>query len=132
MRREVPGVVRIKQGIVDVRDLATALVAAMTTPQAADQRFCCIGGMCWMQELALILQKHFAARGYNVPTRVIPNPVVRLLALINPKIRLVVPELGWDYTVSTERIKTVLGWQPRPYTQTIVDQAESMVQLGLV
>jgi nucleoside-diphosphate-sugar epimerase len=132
MRRQVPGVVRVKQGIVDVRDLATALVAAMTTPQAADQRFCCVGGMCWMQEIALILQKHFAARGYNLPTRVIPDPIVRLLALFNPKIRIVVPELGWDYTVSTERIRMILGWQPRALAETIVDQAESMVQLGMV
>jgi len=132
MRHEVPGVVRVKQGIVDVRDVAAALVAAMTPPQAADQRFCCIGGQCWMRDLALILQKHFADRGYNVPTRQIPDPLVRLLAMINPKVRIVVPELGWDYTVSTERIKRVLGWQPRPLTETIVDQAESMVQLGLV
>ena len=132
MKHEVPGVVRVKQGIVDVRDVATALVAAMTTPQAADKRFCCIGGQSWMREIALVLQKHFAGRGYNIPTRVIPDTLVRLLAVFNPKIRIVVPELGWDYNVSTERIRTVLGWQPRPLTETIVDQAESMVQLGLV
>jgi nucleoside-diphosphate-sugar epimerase len=132
MRRQVPGVARIKNAVVDVRDLATALVTAMTSPQAADQRFCCVGAMCWMQEIATILQQHFAARGYNIPTRVLPDLLLRLLSLFDPRIRLIVHELGWDYTVSTKRIETVLGWRARPIEETLVDMGESMLQLGMV
>jgi dihydroflavonol-4-reductase len=132
MRRRVPGVARIKNAIVDVRDLATALVAAMLSSQAADQRFCCVGAMCWMQEIAITLQRHFAARGYNIPTRVLPDSLLRLLSLFDPKIRLVIHELGWNYSVSTNRIETVLGWHARSLEETLVDMAESMVQLGMV
>jgi dihydroflavonol-4-reductase len=132
MRRQVPGVARIKNAVVDVRDLATALVTAMISPQAADQRFCCVGAMCWMQEIATILRQHFVSRGYNIPTRVLPDSWLRLLSLVDPKIRLIVHELGWNYTVSTKRIEAVLGWRARPLKETLVDMAESMVQLDLV
>ncbi len=132
MRRQVPGVARIKNAVVDVRDLATALIAAMISPQAADQRFCCVGAMCWMQDIATILRQHFVTRGYNVPTRVLPDLLLRLLSLFDPKIRLIVHELGWDYTVSTKHIETILGWQARPLEEMLVDMADSMMQLGMV
>lgn len=132
MQHKVPGVARTKFAFVDVRDVASALSAAMTVKEAAGQRFCCVAVTPWMQYVALTLHTHFAARGYNIPTRELPSFLVRALGVFDPKVRIVVSQLDWDYEFSNVRIKKVLGWQPHAPEQTIVDMAESMIQLGLV
>ncbi len=132
LRRQVPGSARTKFSFVDVRDLADALARGMTTRDAAGQRFCCVAMTPWMQYIALTLAKNFSARGYRVPTGQIPNLMIRALALFDPKVRIVVPALDWDYDISTTRIKTVLGWQPRDPETTLVETAESMIRLGIV
>lgn len=132
MKHQVPGVSHSKISYVDVRDVATALSAALTVPDAAGKRFCCVTVTPWMQSVALTLHKHFAARGYRVPTREIPNFMVRAIALFDPKVAVIVPSLDWDYEVSNERLKSILHWQPLPPEQTLVDMGESMIALGLV
>ncbi len=132
MRREVPGVARTVVNFADVRDVAAAHLAAMTTPQAAGQRFCCVADRCWMREIAVTLQTHFAGRGYRIPIRELPDFLVRLIALIDPSVRPAVPYLGKQVRISNERIKQVLGWQPRPREEAIIAMAESMIEQGIV
>jgi dihydroflavonol-4-reductase len=132
LRAEIPGVPRIRWFIVDVRDVAAAHITAMTTPEAAGQRFCCTGQACWTRDIALILERHFGARGYRVPTREIPDFVVRLVAVFDKTVRLTVDSLGKVYSVSTEKIRKVLRWQPHALEDTVVAMAESMIRQGIV
>lgn len=131
LRHEVPGVARVKIPIVDVRDLAAALSAAMTSPGAAGERFPCCAGIVWMREIAQILQAHYKG-SYRPPTWQIPDAAIRLAGLVERRIRLTVPALGWDFGISNERIKNVLGWQPRPLEETLLDMAEGMIEQGFV
>ena len=132
MRHEIPGVPHIRWFVVDVRDVAAAHIAAMTTPEAAGQRFCCSAETCWTRDMALILEKHFAGRGYRIPTHEVPDFVVRFVALFDKTVRLTVDSLGKDYSVSTARIRKVLDWQPHSLEDTLVDMAESMIRHGAV
>jgi len=132
LRREVPGIPRSQLNVVDVRDVAEMIIMAMTTPEAAGKRFIASGASIEIKEFATILERHFASRGYRVPTRVLPDWLVRLVGIFNPKTRPVVQSLGWTYSLSTEQARTILGWQPRPYERTIVEMAESLMDHGLV
>jgi len=132
LRREVPGIPRAQLNVVDVRDVAEMIISAMTTPEAAGKRFIASGSSIQLKEFATILDRHFASRGYRVPTRILPDWLVRLVGIFNPKTRPVVQSLGWTYSLSTEQAKTVLGWQARPYESTIVEMAESLMEHGLV
>ncbi len=132
MSREVPGVGRIMFPIVDVRDVAAAHLKAMTISAAAGQRFFCVGAICSLREIALILENHFAARGYRIPTRVLPDFLFRLVGLFDSSVRLVVPDLNKPQAISTERIQTVLSWQPRSKEEAVISMAESMIQHGLI
>jgi len=132
MRHEVPGVPPLRYSIVDVRDVAAAHVAAMTVPEAAGQRFLCAAGVCSMREIALILQRQFGDRGYRIPTRELPAFLIRLVALRDPSVRMILDDLNRPLAISNERIKRVLGWRPRPPEEAIVAMAESMIRLGLV
>ena len=51
-RRAMPGMPRIGLEIVDVRDLADIHIRAMTSPDAAGQRFLATGEFIWMREMA--------------------------------------------------------------------------------
>jgi nucleoside-diphosphate-sugar epimerase len=39
---------------------------------------------------------------------------------------------GWDYSMSTEQARSILGWQPRLYEETILSMAESLIEQGMV
>ncbi len=109
MRREIPGLTRTQLHFVDVRDLVIMIEKAMLTPAAAGKRFIANGASIHLQEFALILDRNFASRGYRVPTRVLPDWLVRFFAILVPKTKPVVDTLGWTYVVSTEQAQSVLG-----------------------
>jgi nucleoside-diphosphate-sugar epimerase len=132
LRREIPGLTRTQLNLVDVRDVVEIIEQAMVTPAAAGKRFIANGASIPLQEFALILERKFASRGYRVPTRVLPDWLVRFFAIFIPKTKPVVDQLGWDYSLSTEQARSVLGWQPRPYEGTIVEMAQSMLDQGMV
>ena len=132
MRREVPGVSRTQLDLVDVRDLVDIFAKALTLPGAANKRFICNGASIPMAEFAEILQRNFSKRGYRVPTRILPDALIRVFALFMPKVRSVARQLKWKYAFSTEQLRSVFGWQPVPYEKTVVDMAESLIDHGLV
>jgi len=132
LRREIPGLTRTQLNLVDVRDLVEMIEKAMITPEAAGKRFIANGASIQLQEFALILDRNFASRGYRVPTRVLPDWMVRFFAIFIPKTKPVVDTLGWDYSISTEQARSVLGWQPRPYEGTILEMAQSMIEQSMV
>lgn len=121
LRREVPGVPRLSFPLVDVRDVAHAHVLAMTNEKAAGERFLLESDTVWMKEIADVL----AAAGYRVPTRVLPNFLVRVVALFDPTVRLVVDELGKPALVSHEKAKALLGWSGRAMKEMVLDTAEA-------
>jgi len=131
LRGQVPGVARIKMPIVDVRDVAAAMILAITTPEAAGNRFLCSGGTIWVKEIAEILHKGFGNRGYKIPRVVLPVFLARLVALFDKKIALIIPSLNWDYELSNEKAKRILGWQPRSNEEAILSMAESLIENGL-
>ena len=132
LRREIPGLTRTQLNLVDVRDVVDMIEQAMITPEAAGKRFIANGASIPLREFALILDRNFASHGYRVPTRILPDWLVRFFAIFIPKTKPVVDTLGWEYTFSTEQARTVLRWQARPYEGTVVEMAQSMIEHGLV
>lgn len=132
LRGEVPGIPQMYWPIVDVRDVAAAHIAAMTAPEAAGQRFCCAGESYWAQDVAQILARHFAGKNYKITTRQIPDLFMRLIALVDPTTRLSINWLGREYRLANAKLKTTLGWSPRPVEETIIEMAESMISLGMI
>jgi dihydroflavonol-4-reductase len=132
MLGKVPGVGRIKMGIVDVRDVAAAIILAMKTPEAAGNRFLCSAAVPWLKEIAQILHKEYAKRGYKIPTLQFPSSLIRLIALFDKRIALVTDSLDWDFELSNEKAKRILKWNPRPKEEAILSMAESLIEQGLL
>lgn len=129
---KMPGVPRIGLEIVDVRDLADVHIRAMTSPDASGQRFLATGEFTWMTEMAHILRDGLGDDGRRVSTRQIPDFAVRLAARFrDPVLRDITPGLGRRNRHSTDKARRVLGWQPRPARETLLDCARSLVAHGV-
>jgi nucleoside-diphosphate-sugar epimerase len=112
---------------VDVRDLATLHVAALTAPEAAGQRFIAAGEFLWMADVARLLRERLGRAAAKVPKRELPNFVARFLALFSPQLRSLAPELGRRNDLTAEKARRLLGFAPRPAADTIADCARSLL-----
>jgi dihydroflavonol-4-reductase len=130
--RGMPGMPRIGFSIVDVRDVADLQYRAMTAPEAAGERFIATGSFEWMEEVGAILRERLGAAAAKVPTRGVPNVLVRAMALLDPGVRSIVGQLGKRTEISSGKAKSLLGWTPRPAEETIVDCAQSLIEKGIV
>ena len=129
---KLPGMPRLGFTMTDVRDVADLHLRAMTMPEAAGERFIAATSFKWMREIAAILRQRLGARAAKVPTRNLPDWLVRLMALFDPAIRYVTPSLGRSNSWSSAKAQRVLGWQPRPIEDSIADCAESLIDKGAV
>ncbi|MBX9883617.1 MAG: NAD-dependent epimerase/dehydratase family protein [Novosphingobium sp.] len=119
-------------GIVDVRDLADLHVRALTEPGLDGERFIASGPFLKMIDVSAILRAKMPLEARKVPTRGLPNWLVRLGARFNPVIRQVVGELGNVRDASAAHAFERLGWKTRPPEQSIVDCARSLIERGIV
>jgi len=123
----MPGIPRLGFSFIDVRDVAVLEVDAMTAPDAAGQRLLAAGPFLWMSEVAQILRENLGEQARKVPTRRVPDFLIRALALFDPGLRTVVGDLGKRVTFSLENSRRRAGFQPRPTEQSIVDTARSLL-----
>ena len=129
----MPGFPDIYIPVVDVRDVAAAHLSAIETPAAAGQRFLLSNGPALaMREIGSVLRGHLGAAAHKVPTRNIPNLVVRIGSLFSTELRSVAPDLGYAKRTSNAKARQVLGWQPRTAEEAIVAVGQSMITRRLV
>jgi nucleoside-diphosphate-sugar epimerase len=129
----MPGCPQLYFGVVDVRDVAGLHILAMTHPAAKGERFLALAGdFMTMLEIAKVLKSRMGAAAERVPTRQLPNWLMRLAALRDPAAKLILPELGKVKNATSEKARRMLGWAPRSNEQAIVATAESLVRLGLL
>jgi dihydroflavonol-4-reductase len=124
--RGMPGVPRIGFSFVDVRDVADLQIRAMLAPEAGGERFIAVAQFLWMREVADLLRERLGPAAAKVPSRGVPDLLVKGMALFDPSVRTIVNQLGKKISYSSEQARTRLGWQPRPVEETIVECARSL------
>ncbi len=105
----------------------------MTDPRAKSERFLAVAGdFISMREIGLTLKARMGAAARRVPTRELPDWLVRLAALADPSLRPAVPELGTTKNATSAKAKSLLGWAPRSREDALVATAESLIRLGML
>ncbi len=128
----LPGCPRIGFGIVDVRDLADLHVRVLTETGLAGERFIASGRFLMIADIAKILKARLGPRARKVPTRTLPDFLVRLAAIFDPLVRSGLSELGRIRDMDASHAKAVLGWETRPEAESLVDCANSLIDKGIV
>ena len=130
---EINACPKINSCYVDVRDVADLHLLAMTHPKANGERFLATSGYALsMLDVAKILKRRLGDDAKKVPTKEVSNWQLKLAALFNPSLRMLVTLLGKYAEVSSEKAHTLLNWNPRTNEEAIVATAESMLRLGLI
>lgn len=132
LQGSVPGCPRMGWPLVDVRDIADLHLRAMTHPAAAGQRFLGAGPFVWMVEVARMLRERLPQHARKVPSREIPDWVVRVAARFDPVVASRLFELGKERHAATDKAAQMLGWTARPTVESVVDCAQSLTTRDLV
>jgi nucleoside-diphosphate-sugar epimerase len=129
----MPGCPRLYFGAVDVRDVADLQLRAMTHPAAKSERFLAVAGdFLSMLGIGKVLRERLGSSAKRVPTRELPNWLLRIAAMRDPAIKLILPELGKVKNATNEKARRMLGWAPRSREDAVVATGESLVRLGLL
>lgn len=129
----VPGCPNLWFGVVDVRDVADLHLLAMLHPAASGERFLASSGdFLSVLDMANILRARLGDAARRVPTRQLPDFMIRLAALGDPAVRQILPELGKRKNATAEKARRLLGWLPRSAEDAIAASGESLLRLGLL
>jgi dihydroflavonol-4-reductase len=128
LKGEIPGIPRLGYPVVDVRDLAKLELLAMTMPQPAGQRY--IGSGPFISMVDIAGKRSLGEKAKKVPTRRLPDWLVRLVGHFDIEVRGQLFELGKVRRPSSAKAEKELGWSCRPVEQTLVDTAKSLQAVG--
>lgn len=130
---DVPGCPNLVFGGVDVRDVADLHIRAMIDPAAKGERFLAVTGQFVpMVEIARILKRRMGPAGARVPTRRLPDWVVRIVAMFDPAVKVIAAELGKVKNATSDKAIRMLGWAPRSLDDTMAATGQSLLDLGLL
>jgi dihydroflavonol-4-reductase len=116
--------------VVDVRDVAAAHVAAMNDPAAIGERYIVADRFYWFSDFARVLREAHPERAAKLPSRTLPDFVVRLLALFNGDMKTIAKELGKRRFSSSEKVRKLLGRDLIPGDEAIRASAETLLRYG--
>jgi dihydroflavonol-4-reductase len=83
-----------------------------------------------MSEIANVLKARLGDKARKVPTRKLPDWLVRLVGLFDSEVRGQLFELGKVRRPSSSKAEKELGWSTRPVEETITDTATSLEAVG--
>ena len=133
MTGSMPGCPRLRFGVVDVRDVVDLHLRAMADPAANGERFLAVAGdFLRVQEMARVLKARLGDAARKVPTRELPDWLVKLVAMFDPTVRQIVPDLGKYKNATSAKAQRLLGWAPRSNDDALIATAESLLRLGLL
>ncbi|MEM7486499.1 MAG: aldehyde reductase [Bacteroidota bacterium] len=126
----MPALPKMGFSLVDVRSAADMHIKALKTPNIHGQRFICVDDFLTIKGVAMILKEKFPHR--KIPTRELPDFVIKLFANFDPEVKPMLSELGAKRQHTNKKAKKLLNWQPISNKRSIIDTADSLLQLNLI
>jgi nucleoside-diphosphate-sugar epimerase len=116
----------------DVRDVATSHVLAMTAPGAAGQRLLSANGFLRLIEIGQLLAGVLPDLKTKVPRFELPDWAVRAIALVDTRLRAVLPDLGFPRPVSNAKASRLLSQTFRSPQEAVKTAATSLRAHGVI
>jgi dihydroflavonol-4-reductase len=116
--------------VVDVVDVAEMHLRAVEMPTTIGQRLIAAAGAMWMDEMGRVLKAAWPDR--RIATRAAPRVVMRVLALWDPEVRSILPELGRLAQVSNLRARREMEMEFTPPEAALRSTADFLIDNALV
>src|SRR5262249_6529883 len=98
--------------------------------EAMGERFIAAGDFAWIADLAALLRARLGDAASKVPTRTVPDLLVRLAALFDKSLASVAPRLGQRAAFTSAKAQKVLGWRPRSWDAAALDCPRTLFPPG--
>ncbi|MGO3779259.1 MAG: SDR family oxidoreductase [Enterococcus viikkiensis] len=124
----------IQLNVVDVRDVADLHIRAMSTPEAAGQRFIAsTDGMISMPEIAELLHRERPQLAATLSKRVMPNWMLKAASYVNAMAKEGQFMAEINRNVSNAKAREVLGWKPiGTKEEAILAAVDSLIEYNLI
>ena len=100
----------------------------MEKPEAAGERFILGDKVLSFTEIGEVLREAYPDR--KLPKGELPNWLVRMLTVVNPTLKQIVPELGKHRSFNNEKSQRMLGIDYIPAKDAILASTNSLIDLG--
>ena len=114
----------------DVHDLADLHILDMEKEVADGQRFIAESEEMTMPQMARLLKEQYP--NYKVRTMVIPNFVIGIMAHFQAPMKVLNTMIGLKYHQNDTKARTLLGWNPRPAKETVLDTVNYMIASHII
>ncbi len=132
LKRKYPAVPPTCFPTVDVRDVSELHVRAMTAAGVGGRRLLACSDTLSMPEMTLILRQELGTAANRVPKMVLPAFVIRLMAMFDPAMKSLIPDIGVKGNADTAYVTDLTGVKFRPSREAVIAAGESLVKLGIV
>ena len=132
LKGKYPGTPRVAFACVDVRDVARMHRLALEAQVPSGGRYLGTAQSLWMGEIAKAIKSQLGDAARKVPSRDLPDWVVKLVGLFDPKARQLIPELGREVNVDNTLTRETLQMTFRPATDAAAAMAQSLIDLDVV
>lgn len=103
---------------------------ALTVPAAAGQRVIAANQFLWMAEVAQLLRDQLGPAAAKVPTRRLPDLLLRAAGLFQSDARFITALLGQRSDFDIGKARRLFDWHPRASSQAVLDCARSLIDQG--
>jgi dihydroflavonol-4-reductase len=131
LKGKYPGCPKLSFATVDVRDIAKMHRLALETTEPSGGRYIGVSETAWFIDMMRPIKARLGENARKVPSRELPNFMIKLIGLFDPAARGIVPELGHFMKVDNSRTRRALGMEFIPVTESRPAMAQSLVDLGL-
>jgi len=118
--------------LVDVRDVATAHIRALTSPSAVGNRYICSSRSMWLSEISQVLHSEFSNQGFKIPKMILPNFLVWFASWWDSDIAAILPLLGQEMKFNNEKIIKDLDIEFHSVEKSIIEMAYNIIKLGFI
>lgn len=133
MKGKYPGCPALSFPCVDVRDIGKMHRLALETSEPSGGRYVGVSQSAWFVDMTRAIKaKLNKADTKKVPTRQLPNFVIKLIAIFDKSAKSIVPELGRRVDMDNSRTRKALGMEFIPVSESAPAMAASLVEFGLV
>jgi nucleoside-diphosphate-sugar epimerase len=132
LRGKYPGAPHVSLSCVDVRDVALMHRLALESTAPSGGRYLGVAECMWMIDIANAIRSQLGDAARKVPSRELPNWMVKLVALFDPPARTIVPLLGREVRVDNTLTRDALQMTFIPAAEAAAATARSLIELKVV
>ena len=132
MKGKFPGAPKFAVLISDVKDIAKAHVECIGNNKVGGRRLIVGKDVKRLVELSQLIAEAMPEYKKKLPTKELPNLMVKLISYIDSSAKTMIPDLGIMMQTDTSYAEEILGFKFKPAKGCISENAKSVVRLGLV